>query len=183
MKELFFVTGNKHKFQEIKSILKNINLKQIDIKISEPDLKEEEVALHKAREAFKKIKKPLIVEDTGVYFSAYRNFPGNLAKRVYESIGFKGLIALLKSTKNKKGYFKTVICYKDAKREKIFLGKMRVKFLTKIVAKHKDRLPYEKIAYHEKLKKVICDLKKEEKNKISHRAKAARKLEKWLMKI
>ena len=137
----------------------------------------EEVAKEKARQAFEKIKKPVIVEDTGVYFEAYNNFPGGLAKRIYKSIGFTGLLALIKAAKNKKAYFRTMICFTpDGKNFRTFEGKLEGTLLNHIVEEEKDRLPYEKIFVPNGQKKALAELTKEEKNKISHRAIAAHKL-------
>ncbi len=184
--ELYFVTENKHKFSEMKEMLAacGIKLKQKKMKLQEPDLaSQEEVALTKAKQAFAELKRPLIVEDTGVYFNAYRNFPGHLAKRIYESIGFDGLIALIKAAKNKRAYFKTVICYVGKKgKYKIFSGEMRGRLIERVVLPKKDRLPYEKIFVPEGFKKAVVQLSIREKNKISHRAKATTKLGKWLSK-
>ena len=50
--------------------------------IIEPDYDSlEEVAQAKAEQAFEQLKKPVIVEDTGVFFEAYSNFSGQIAKR------------------------------------------------------------------------------------------------------
>lgn len=183
---IYFVTKNKHKFSEIKGMLApyGISVKQKMLDLEEPDLaSQEEVALTKARQAFAKIKRPLIVEDTGVYFKAYRNFPGHLAKRIYESIGLKGLVALVRAAKNKRAYFKTVICYIEEKNKyKIFSGEMHGRLIEKIVLPKKDRLPYEKIFVPENMSEAVVKLSIKEKNRISHRAKATRKFGKWLSK-
>ena len=182
MKKLILVTGNKHKYEEIKDILgKPIKLTQKNLAIEEPDLNTiEDIARYKAKQAFSKLKKPIIVEDTGVYFSDYKNFPGHLAKRVFEGIGFNGLLALVKAGKKKQGYFKTIICYKDKKQEKLFSGIMQGKLLTKLRKEHADRLPYEKLFVPKGKNKAISEMSKAEKNKISHRAKATVKLKKFL---
>lgn len=183
-KEIIFVSGNRHKYNELCAILgKEARLKMKTLPIEEPDLASlEAVARRKAEQAFAKIKKPVIVEDTGVYFGAYKNFPGGLAKRVYEGIGFKGLIALIRTAKNRKAYFKTAICYKDAKLEKVFSGIMKGRLIDRVVAEEKDRLPYEKLFIPEGYKIAVAEMPLKEKHGISHRAKAARKLGKWLGK-
>lgn len=181
--DLIIATGNKYKVQEMKKILKeySINLKQKKIKLLEPDFdSQREVAKEKAKQAYQKLKKPLIAEDTGVYFEAYNNFPGMLAKRVYLGIGFPGLLALIKKAKNKKAYFLTIVCYYDGKKFKTFEGKLEGKLLDKTVSLEKDRLPYEKIFVPRGFKKALVDISINEKNKISHRAIATKKLGKWL---
>ena len=104
MKKLILATTNKHKVVEISAILKEYgyDVRAAKLKIIEPDFNSlEEVAESKAKQAYEQIGKPVVAEDTGVYFSAYHNFPGQLAKRVYLGIGFDGLLTLIRNAKNK----------------------------------------------------------------------------------
>ena len=180
--KVFIATGNKHKVHEMSLMLSafGIELEQKDISIIEPDFDSiEEIAVEKAKQAFEKIKKPVIAEDTGVYFEEYNNFPGQLAKRIYLGIGFEGLISLIKLKENKKAYFKTAVAYFDGEKSKVFSGKMEGTLLEEIVSLKKDRLPYEKLFVPNGFDKALVDLSVEEKNKISHRAKATKKFGEW----
>jgi len=76
-----FITGNKNKLREACQIL------GMDIESGDAgDLDElqtisvEEVIRHKAEEAYKKIQSPLIVEDSGLVFLAWKGLPGALIK-------------------------------------------------------------------------------------------------------
>ncbi|MFH1256592.1 MAG: non-canonical purine NTP pyrophosphatase [Candidatus Diapherotrites archaeon] len=182
-KRLFICTSNKHKVREIREILKpvGVELVQKKLPISEPDFESiEEVAIHKAKEAYAKVGKPLIAEDTGIYFGAYKNFPGHLAKRVWVSIGFDGLFRLLKG-KKRTASFKVVICFIWGKNKfKLFSGELHGKILSRAVKPKADRLPYEKIFVPNGHKKAVVEMGLREKNEISHRAVAAKKLAKWL---
>jgi len=186
VRRLCIATANRHKVREIGKILSgySITLKQKNIPLVEPcEGSLEDVALEKARQAFSKLKKPVIAEDTGIYLSAYRKFPGIMAKRVYLQLGFEGLLALIKAKKNKKAHFKTVICFmwgKGKNQHRFFSGVCRGTLLTKVVCPKKDRLPYEKIFVPEGYRKAMVRISLPEKNKISHRAQAAHKLGKYL---
>lgn len=186
MKKIFFATGNKHKVAEISHILLDFgfSVEPINVDFFEPDFPTlEEVAIEKARQALAKTKKTVFVEDTGVYFEAYNNFPGGLAKRIYKNIGFDGLLALIRAAKNKNAFFKTVICFtKDGKKFEVFSGKLEGTLLDHVVSEEKDRLPYEKIFAPNDHDRALAELPIAEKNKISHRGIATRKLAKWLKK-
>ncbi|MFH1588840.1 MAG: non-canonical purine NTP pyrophosphatase [Candidatus Diapherotrites archaeon] len=182
MKEIHLVTKNQHKIEEMQAILKefNIKVKAVKKELQEPDLGSLElIAEEKAKQAFQIVKKPVIVEDTGVYFSAYNNFPGTHAKRIFLGIKLNGLIALLKAAKNKEGFFKTVVCYYDGQNFTSFEGKLNGKFLIKARKPKADRLPYEKLFIPNGSRKALVELTKKEKNEISHRAIATRKFGKW----
>ncbi|HLC92241.1 MAG TPA: non-canonical purine NTP pyrophosphatase [archaeon] len=182
--QIFIATTNRHKVGEISAILSEygISVKQKSLKILEPDFNSiEEVAKSKAEQAFAKLKKPVIAEDTGVYFDAYHNFPGIFAKRVYEGIGFDGLLSLIRRVKNRSAHFGTAICYYDGKTFKVFSGYLRGKLLLRAVSVDKDRLPYEKLFVPAGYSNALVNLDIKEKNRISHRALATRKLAKWLV--
>ena len=121
-KRIYYITGNQSKFEEAKEIMKNINitLAKKDLKIEEiKSLEQEKVVIGKARDAFKKIKAPLIVDDVGIYFEEYNKFPGTFTRFLFEAIGFEGIEKLLEK-KNRNAYFKILLCYKDKKTEIIF---------------------------------------------------------------
>jgi len=82
---LYFATGNKHKVKEVSNILAELGLEieHANPKIEEIDsLNPKKIALDKAKQAFEQLKNPVITEDTGIWFKAYKNFPGTLPKRM-----------------------------------------------------------------------------------------------------
>lgn len=179
MKEIYFVTGNKRKVEEIAKILKpyGIKLKHKDVEVIEPDLDSiEETAVSKARQAFAQLKKLVITEDTGLYFKAYKNFPGSNPRKVFQELGFPGILKLLKG-KNRKAVFKTVICYFEGKNQyKTFEGQMKGRITSKVFKPVKKQFPYDSIFIPEGKNKPIIRLSLAEKNELSHRGEAAKKL-------
>jgi non-canonical purine NTP pyrophosphatase (RdgB/HAM1 family) len=174
MKNVYFVTGNKSKFEEAREILRksDINLIQTKLNLKETQtLNQEEVLIEKARQAFEVLQKPVIVDDTGIYFEEYANFPGTYTKLLFEGIGFKGLLRLLK-TKNKGAYFKTLICYKDDKTEKVVSGIWKGRITSKISKKFNPDWQYNSIFMPSGYKKTLSEIPIEERAKKSHRKKA-----------
>lgn len=67
MKELLFVTGNKDKFADAQSILRNYGIETTQKKLDLEEVQEtdgEKIALHKALQAFEELQRPLFVNDT-----------------------------------------------------------------------------------------------------------------------
>ncbi|MFH1663521.1 MAG: non-canonical purine NTP pyrophosphatase [archaeon] len=183
--QLIFVTGNKHKMQEIQKVLgKKIKLKQEELDIHEPKLGSvKKIAEFKAKKAFEKLHKPLIAEDTGIYFTSLKNFPGTEPKRVFEKLGFKGLLEKLEG-KKRNAFYETVICFVNGKgKTKTFTGKLFGKITEKVFLKEKDVMAYEKIFVPHGKKRVLAFFSRKSKNKFSHRAQAAKKLRKFLESI
>lgn len=124
--EILFVTGNPKKFSEVDNSISNkVILNQIDLGLDELQTNSlEEISKHKALQAFQKIWKPLIVEDTWLIFDAYDNFPWAFTKFMYQSLWFEGLQKLL-DNKNNSARFKTVLSYADKNWDiKQFIGEI-----------------------------------------------------------
>ena len=174
--QISVVTSNKGKFLEIKEILEKFGVQaiqeQIETKEEGNTLKER--CLSKAKDAFSKLKKPLIVDDTGLFFKAYENFPGAFPKKVFTELGFEGLLKKLEG-KSRNAQFKTLICYTDGKIKKFFEGDLNGRISEKVFVGGHESLPYDRIFIPEGYSVPFCLISDTEKNKISHRAKAVEK--------
>ena len=84
-----FITGNEHKVKEAENIFKDydIKLEHIDLGYEEPQGTLEEVALSGAKYACRKLEKPVIVEDAGLFIKALNGFPGTYSHYVQDTIG------------------------------------------------------------------------------------------------
>lgn len=105
-----FVTSNKGKIEGLKRYLKHHNIdcevEGINLEIVEPQANTvAEVSRSKARQAFEKLGKPVLVEDGGFYVDALKNFPGVYTRYVLDTIGEKGIIKLLEGNANKRARF------------------------------------------------------------------------------
>ena len=113
-KTITFVTNNKEKISDIK----NMFSKDFDVKfLTDLDLIEiqslsvEEVASFKAKQAFMRIKSPVVVSDSGLEIAVLKNFPGALVKFTNETIGQKGLVKLLENESDRTAFFVAAIAY------------------------------------------------------------------------
>jgi XTP/dITP diphosphohydrolase len=183
MKKLLFVTTNKHKFEEVKNVLDNFGIEIGQLIMEYEEDKEDdmaEVCKKASKDLADKMNKPLFVEDTGLFFDAYDNFPGPLPKFVFNGIGFEGIFRLLEG-KDRSAYFKTVIGYCDPGKEPVlFEDIMKGQFSEKVILPEKEAMPYDHIFIPEGYDKAIVEMDLETKNFFSQRGKAARKLGEFL---
>ena len=124
--KLNFVTSNEGKLKWVETMLKKFDIKIIQKKLdlTEPrDTDVLEVVKHKCEEAKNKISEPFIVEDSGFYIKALNGFPSTFVKFGLSTIGVDGICRLLKSEKNRKAYFKSVLGYFDGKETHFFICK------------------------------------------------------------
>lgn len=177
------VSGNRHKFEEIKKIFSQYGIELAWVKASleeKEGFSLKETAREKARQAFEIVKAPVITEDTGVFFEAFKNFPGSRAKRAWEELGFSGLLEKV-SGESRHARFETIICYTaDGRNIHCFKGELKGSLTEEVHNPEKDVLPYEKIFIPHGLKTTMSSISRREKNRFSHRAIAAKKFLEWL---
>ena len=183
--QIYFVTSNQSKVLEAKNILKQFGIEIKEFMVDVPEIKTktlEETSRWKAVEALKIIGKELIVEDTGIFFKAYRNFPGVCSRTVFDAIGYEGIFKLLNG-KPREAWFETVVTYINPEfKLKSFKGICQGSITTKILGKIDKRFPYDSVFKPLREKRVFAEMSKEEKAKYSHRGKALEKFATWYIK-
>ena len=116
-KKIVLVSGNLNKVNEFKEILKDsfeVENMKLDIdEIQSMSLKE--ICEFKAKEAYKIVKKPLLVEDTGFFIDELNGLPGPFIKFFEENLGKGASIKLLGNSTNRSAKQVCAICYYDGK--------------------------------------------------------------------
>ena len=183
--ELIFATHNQNKVEEITAILPPVieikSLRDINFKneISETSETLQGNALIKARTIFNQFKRNCFADDTGLEVEVLNGDPGVLSARYAgnQNIAIdniKKLLRKLKNHDNRKAQFRTVIALIYDRNEYFFEGIVKGKIIRE--AKGNNGFGYDPIFQPENYILSFAQLDKEEKNKISHRAKAFRKL-------
>ncbi len=185
---VFFATGNIHKFNEVRSILTEMDiavgmLRMKDIEIQSDSLAE--IAQESAIDVFKRCNLPVIVEDAGLFIDALKGFPGPYAAYAYKTIGNKGLLKLMQNVENRKAKFKSAIAYCDSEKTPlVFYGEATGK-ITNIerVGNGNSGFGFDPIFQPSGSPKTFAEMTLEEKNRFSHRANAIRKFAEWYKKL
>lgn len=197
--EIILATHNKGKVEEIKDVFSNIKNIEI-IGMEEAGIKGEAVengetieenALKKANYVAQKTSEWVIADDTGVYIEALGGKPGAYPKRFVEKFDrqIDKMNFILKKMKDvsydKRGaYFKTAAVLISPWQEKqIFEGKINGIIVKKVMGVPDNFLPYDTLFQPEGFNKTFSEMNREEKNKISHRAKAFREVKEFLKNI
>lgn len=124
--KIWFATSNKHKLAEFRSFLepRGIDVGQIEIEIPEMRLDDvADVAREKAKYAAEKTGKTVVVEDSGIYISALKGFPGACSAFAFKTIGLAGILKLLLGAKDRSVEEKSAIALcEHGKEPEIFTG-------------------------------------------------------------
>ena len=84
-------------------------------------LDQKAIALDKAQQAWNHLHHPVLVDDSGIYFDHYNNFPGTLTKFIYHGIGFEGILKLTQD--DNRATHKLYMVFKDSDEEQhVFEG-------------------------------------------------------------
>ncbi|MGH7239065.1 MAG: non-canonical purine NTP pyrophosphatase, partial [Candidatus Saccharimonadales bacterium] len=123
--ELVFITGNQNKADFL--------TKHLDVPVSHQKLDLDEiqsldpqvVVEYKVKQAYENIKKPVLVEDARLIFTAMGRLPGTFIKWFIEEIGYDGLLKLANRLPSQEAIGR--VCYGlfDGKNLQFFDGEMR----------------------------------------------------------
>ena len=188
MKELIFASNNGHKLEEVRVILSGISVKSsgeagIAEEIPETGNTLEENVFLKANFVYRKTNSPCFADDTGLFVDALNGEPGVFSARFagenctsHDNI--VKLISLMKNKTNRSAHFKTVICLVKNGTGNYFEGVISGSI------SHEPRgtngFGYDSVFIPEGYSKTFAELEPEEKNSLSHRAKAVKKMKEFL---
>ncbi|RLI95430.1 MAG: non-canonical purine NTP pyrophosphatase, RdgB/HAM1 family [Candidatus Altiarchaeales archaeon] len=181
--EIPFATSNIKKVIEGNNVgrLYGINFKRI--KVNYPEIRDSDVgrvAIEGAKYVFKRIGRNVIVEDTGLFIDALNGFPGSYSAFVFNKIGNRGILKLMKGIRNRNAEFISAIGYCDKDCVRVFKGRI------KGTITYKERGDYG-FGYDPIFKPVGSELTfaedPEMKNRVSHRRNAFENFCRWIVKL
>ena len=182
---VYFASGNENKFLEIQSLYEmesKENKEKVKILFSSPTIKEIqsdsiiEVAEDKAKKAFSSIKKPVIVEDDGLFIEELNGFPGVYSSFAFKTIGNKGILNLLANNEKRRAYFLSVFSFFDGNTIETFCGETAGHITMEIFP---SGWGFDPIFRPENEDLTYGNLNIQRKNEISHRSKAFRRFLRW----
>ena len=117
-KDLYFITGNKNKFEFAEKFFKksedNNYFNLIQLAVSTPEIQSdsvEQIALYSAQWAYDQLKKPVIKSDAGLYIEALRGFPGPFMKYINDWLSQGDLLRLMGGKTDRKVIFRDALTF------------------------------------------------------------------------
>ncbi|WP_282918035.1 non-canonical purine NTP diphosphatase [Porphyromonas macacae] len=189
MEKLVFATNNLHKLSEIRHILfgsvEVLSLADINCHDDIPETAEtlEGNALIKARHIYDKYGLYCFADDTGLAVDALNGAPGVYSARYAGPAcsfvdNMNKLLVDLGDNGHRKAVFSTVIVLIDRKGEHCFRGDVCGEITTE--PRGKNGFGYDPVFMPDGYKQTYAEMTEEEKNAMSHRALATRKLVAYL---
>lgn len=189
MNKIVFATNNKHKLTEVKALLGSryeiLGLKDIgcDEEIPETADTLEGNALIKAKYVVEKYGLDCFADDTGLEVPALNNAPGVYSARYAgpqksADDNIEKLLNELDGNKNRDAHFRTVIALIRNNEENLFEGK--VSGIITNERSGENGFGYDPVFLPDGYDVTFAQMDLKDKNEISHRARAVRKLVKFL---
>ena len=123
-KKITFITGNPHKLEEAKSVLKDydITIESLQFDIDEiQHYNPLEITKAKARAAYEKAGYPIVVNDSSWEIQALGGFPGGYMKDVANWFTAEDFLALMKDKNDRRIILHDVVAYFDGEQLKLFI--------------------------------------------------------------
>ncbi len=189
---LIFASNNIYKLKEVSAILngivsvKSLNDAGIAEDIAETGNTLEENAFIKADYVYRKSQQDCFADDTGLFVDSLNGMPGVISARFAgehcsPQDNIEKLLSLLEKESNRKAYFKTVICLIQNGKEKYFEGVINGTISR--AARGTNGFGYDPVFIPEGFIKTFAELSSEEKNSLSHRARAVKRMRQLLASL
>lgn len=174
---IYFITGNKGKFEEVRAILPEVE--QLDIDLPEiQGIDPHEIIKAKLQAAFAHHEGEFMVEDVSLSFDCLNGLPGPLIKWFLKTIGNEGLVHLAAKLGDDRATARTMIGYAKSKDDlHFFEGVVEGRIVT---ARGESGFGWDSIFLPDGHEKTFAEMATEEKNAISMRRIAVNKLKEFL---
>ena len=186
MRKLVFATNNAHKLEEIRAILGDkvevLSLKDIQCDVDIPETADtlEGTAVLKAEYIYRHYGLDCFADDTGLEVEALNGAPGVYSARYAGGEGhdseanMRKLLAEMEGKTNRKAQFRTAICLIEGGAEHLFEGVVKGEIIEE--KRGASGFGYDPVFMPEGYTETFAEMGSEEKNRISHRARAVQAL-------
>ena len=176
--KLILVSSNPNKGIEAERIL---GVPLLRVSLSLPEIQAatvEDITRYKLEVARTKGYGRLIVEDVSLGFDELGNFPGPYVRWLLEAAGGKGLAAIAYALNNRAARAQCCVAYWDGTEGKLFHGETEGEIL--VQPRGEQKFGWDAWFQPRGSQKTFAEMTAEEKDELSHRGKAYRKLGEYL---
>lgn len=171
-----FITGNTGKFNEAQNLLPELEQLKIDLPEIQ-SLDASEIIEAKLDAAAQQVDGPIMVEDTSLYCNCINGLPGPMIKWFLESLGNDNLVDLIHKYNDHSAAVKTIIGLRIDNQNHFFEGNLEGSI---VQPRGTNGFGWCPIFQVKGMNKTYAELETGEKNKISQRAIAIKKMTEFL---
>jgi XTP/dITP diphosphohydrolase len=168
-----FVTSNENKYREVQQVLRSFEI-SVDWRrraLPEPQAESLKEVVRAKLGNVPRQRGPVLVEDSGLFLTGLRGFPGVYARYAFERIGLPGILRLLKG-KRRTAVFRTVAGLRYGRSQWFLEGRSSGSIAPAPRGSH--GFGYDPVFIPSGSDRTYAQMPREEKNRTSHRARAIR---------
>lgn len=174
MTPFVLVTGNPGKLAEARTAL-GAELEAVEVDLPEiQSLDYREVLRAKAEEAWRRVGRPLIVEEAGLDLACLNGFPGPLVKWMLEAVGAEGIARTAAALGDARATARCFLLYKDGTREVVAEG--TTEGIAILPGRGNNGFGWDPVFLPHGSQRTFGELTGAEKDAVSHRGKAWREM-------
>lgn len=182
-RRLLFVSSNEEKFREIRGglVVPGLTVERVDLDVPEIQaLDPAEVAAYKARRAYEQAGgAAVLVEDTGLALRAWNGYPGALVKWLVRAVGEEGLCRQLDAWPDRAARATVALCLNDGRESRCFNGVAEGRITAGPRGTH--GFGWDSIFQPDGWDITYGEMRREDKMRISMRARAVEALRTYLL--
>lgn len=174
MTPFVLVTGNPGKLAEARTAL-GTYIEAVEVDLPEiQSLDYREVLRAKAEEAWRRIGRPLIVEEAGLDLACLNGFPGPLVKWMLEAVGAEGIARTAAALGETRASARCFLLFKNGEREIVAEG--RTEGILVLPGRGTHGFGWDPVFLPDGASQTFAELTGTEKDAVSHRGKAWREM-------
>ncbi len=180
--EIWFATSNGHKFKEACLALQQLGITPRRLPTKGTEIQSDdvrEIARRAALETFRSARRPLFVEDAGLFVASLRGFPGTYAAFVNRTIGPASVLGLMKGARSRDAEFVSAVAFcRGPSQVHVFVGRLKGEISETM--RGSNGFGFDPVFVPAGSERTLAEMSLDEKVAISHRSLALRALGTWL---
>jgi XTP/dITP diphosphohydrolase len=168
--EVILITGNRGKLAEARRLC-DFPLDAIEIDLPElQSLDIREILRAKGRDAWLRVRRPILVEETGLELAGLNGFPGPLVKWMLEAIGSEGIAHAAQTAGDNRATARCCLLYFDGETE--ILGEGRTDGRLILPGRGDAGFGWDPVFQPDGSDRTYAEMTAAQKDSVSHRARA-----------
>ncbi len=180
---IVFATSNNHKVREVEGVLSEFGIAVEHLPAKGTEIQADNlssIALFAAKEASRRCRKSVIVEDAGLFIEELNGFPGPYSSYVYRTLGLEKFLQSVTSLRSRSAVFKSSVSYCTPNGEPlVFEGLSKGRLGLK--ASGTNGFGFDPVFKPEGYESTFAEMTPEQKNRLSHRGDSLRKFAHWFL--
>jgi XTP/dITP diphosphohydrolase len=179
--KIWLATGNEHKYSEAREVLVEFGVQLEHLKVERLEIQSDdpvEIVEYSLRQ-LEDDGRTVVMEDAGLFIEHYGGFPGPYSSYALEKLDNPGILKLMEGVEDRRAHYQSAVAIRSGDEISSFRGYVRGTIAGSI--RGTGGFGYDPIFIPEEGDgRTFGEMTDDEKNAISHRAMAFRKLGEWL---